>query len=63
MQPSVNSPGVNDKANLRDEITDQIREFLQRGGKIEVVEDKPNRPGSPVGSIWSGVDREIDLSN
>lgn len=63
MQSSVNSPGVNDKAGLRDEITDQLREFLQRGGKIEVVEDKPNRAGSPVGSIWSGVDQEIELSD
>ena len=63
MQTSVNSPGVNDKAGLRDEITDQIREYLQRGGKIDVVEDKPNRPGSPVGSIWSGVDQGLGLED
>ncbi len=63
MQPSVNSPGVNDKANLRDEITDQIREFLQRGGRIEVVEGQPKRPGSPAGSIWSTPDQEIQLDD
>ena len=63
MQSSVNSPGVNDKANLRNEITDQIREFLQRGGKIDVVEDKPKVHGSPVGSIWSSVNEELSLGD
>ena len=63
MQSSVHSPGVKEKANLRNEITDQIREFLQRGGTIEVLEDKPEEPESPVGTIWSDLDQDLALGD
>ena len=63
MQSSVHSPGVKEKANLRNEITDQIREFLQRGGTIEVLEDKPEESESPVGTIWSDLDQDLALGD
>jgi hypothetical protein len=63
MQTPVNPPEKTQKQHLRDEITEQIREYLQRGGEIEVLND--NRTVSaPVGaSVWSDLDDGISIDS
>ncbi len=63
MSTPVNSPQVTEKANLRDQISEQIREYLRRGGEIEVVHDKLEDDTPLVGSIWSNVDDDLDISS
>jgi hypothetical protein len=46
-----NTISPNEKDRMRDEIDAQIREYLQKGGHIEVIsENDIRRP--PVGSVW-----------
>jgi hypothetical protein len=61
MRIPVNSPQNTEKALLRDEITEQIREYLQRGGEIEVVQDPRIERPPAVGSIWNDVADDIDI--
>ena len=43
------------KQRLRDEIDAQIREYLQRGGRIEVINDSGVRP-PPMGAAWDSAE-------
>jgi hypothetical protein len=63
MSTPVNSPLATEKTQLRDQITEQIREYLQRGGQIEVVQDQRDSKAALVGSIWSDVDDDLDVSS
>jgi len=54
------NPG--EKSRMRDEIDAQIREFLQRGGKIDVLTANQRPPrDSAIGSVWHLEDfSEVD---
>jgi hypothetical protein len=41
-----------EKQRMRDEIDRQVEEFLRRGGKIDIVQDKHSSSASSVGSVW-----------
>lgn len=63
MRIPVNSPLASEKTRLRDQITEQIREYLQRGGEIEIVQDQRHSRAPLVGSIWSDVNDDLDVSS
>jgi len=44
------NPG--EKTRIREEIDAQVREFLQRGGKIDILATNPRLQGNSVGSVW-----------
>ncbi|MFV8818645.1 hypothetical protein [Haliea sp. E17] len=51
-----NSTGTNpiEKGRIRDEINAQIHEFLQRGGKIDVLvaNQRQQTSSTAIGSVW-----------
>ena len=49
----------NQKNRVRAQIDAQVREFLARGGQIDVV-DNQQRDTTGIGSVWHGRD-EIPL--
>jgi hypothetical protein len=51
---------VHEKERMRAEIDSQVAEFLQRGGKIDVLTDEHKHATSNVGSVWHQPD---DMSN
>ncbi len=63
MATPVNSPGKTEKQHLRDEITEQIREYLQRGGQIEVLNDNRVASASAGASVWSELEDGIDIDS
>ena len=59
MTGTVNSPGVAEKNPLRDEITEQIRAYLEKGGEINVTEPKVREPVPAADSGWVEVDDDF----
>lgn len=54
MKQTIDSSNMTEKNRIRDEIDEQIREYLKRGGKIDVLSGKQTKTGNPVGSVWHG---------
>lgn len=48
----------NEKHRMREEIDAQVREYLQRGGKIDVLLANQRQRDTAIGSVW----RTDDLS-
>jgi len=44
--------GAHEKNRVRDEIAAQIRDFLQRGGKIDVLTNGQGDKRNTIGSAW-----------
>ena len=59
MKSTVRSPGLAEKERIRVEISDQVREFLLRGGQINVVGDPCKSPDNKVGEVWQTLDDEL----
>lgn len=49
-------PGAHEKERMRAEIDSQVEEFLQRGGKIDVLSGPNQQKASNVGSVWHQQD-------
>ena len=47
---------IGEKNRIRDEIDEQIREYLQQGGKIDVLGANDRPPQNAIGSVWHGSD-------
>ena len=47
---------ISEKNRIRDEIDEQIREYLRQGGKIDVLSANYRNPRSAIGSVWHGSD-------
>ena len=47
---------ISEKDRIRDEIDAQIRQYLQQGGKIDVLSANNRTPGQAIGSVWHGSD-------
>lgn len=45
---------VTEKNRIRDEIDEQVRDYLRRGGKIDVLSVNQNSTGNAMGSVWHG---------
>lgn len=45
---------ISEKNRIRDEIDAQIREYLQRGGKIDVLTGNQDSRRRAVGCVWHG---------
>lgn len=54
MERTGDTANTTEKNRIRDEIDRQIREYLQRGGKIEVLSGKQAKAGNAIGSVWHG---------
>jgi len=50
MEPKANV-NVEEKKRLRDRIDEQVRHFLEAGGRITILES-PREQSSPRGSAW-----------
>ncbi|TXS92802.1 hypothetical protein FV139_12585 [Parahaliea maris] len=54
-----NNPEVNpgEKQRMRDQIRQQVEEFLHKGGRIDVMDrTPPRRQAGERGSVWHGQD-------
>lgn len=47
---------ISEKNRIRDEIDAQIRQYLQQGGKIDVLSANNRNTGRTIGSVWHGSD-------
>ncbi|TGD75777.1 hypothetical protein E4634_02595 [Mangrovimicrobium sediminis] len=45
-----------EKNRMREEIDAQIRDYLQRGGKIDVLASGQHQSGRSIGSVWHSED-------
>lgn len=56
--PMEKSSNINtaEKQRLRESIAEQVRNFLEGGGNIDVVEHTPSRNSAYRGSIWDNAD-------
>ncbi|WP_116364361.1 hypothetical protein [Parahaliea mediterranea] len=48
------NPG--EKQRIRDQIRQQVEEFLHRGGRIDVMDGKPRLQAVRRGPVWHGQD-------
>ena len=60
MPTSKSQVSVHEKEKMRAEIDSQVAEFLQRGGKIDVLSDAHQHKATNIGSVWHQQD---DMSN
>jgi len=51
-----NKTNTSEKNRIRDEIDEQIRAYLQRGGKIDVLNTDRDSRRRVVGSVWDAPD-------
>ncbi len=58
MQRSNTRTNPSEKNRMREEIDAQIREYLQRGGKIDILLANQRQQDTAIGSVW----RTDDLS-
>ncbi len=61
MDAHVKSPGSVEKDRIRVEIDDQVRQFLQQGGRIDVLNDKAGKQAQVAGR-WQTLDDELPAS-
>ena len=54
MGQAQDSRNITEKNRTRDEIDEQIREYLKRGGKIDVLSGNQAKTGNTMGSVWHG---------
>lgn len=47
---------ISEKRRIRDEIDEQIRAYLQQGGKIDVLTANERGTRNAIGSVWHGSD-------
>ena len=57
MKSTVQSPGLAEKERIRVEISDQVREFLLKGGEINVL-DNSRESSNKVGEVWQTMHDE-----
>ena len=54
MNRNSDKSSVTEKNRMRDEIDEQIREYLKQGGKIDVLTGNQRDPRNAIGSVWHG---------
>lgn len=61
MTKKIDSSGSCEKERIRDEIDEQIREYLRKGGRIQVL----SRPGTDMdtnrGCVWQSTFDDTEL--
>ena len=63
MRRDTESHGAVEKERLRAEIDNQVEQFLQKGGHIDVLNDGSSREVRQFGSVWQNLSEEIGLSS
>ena len=58
----MHSTGAAEKERIRAEIENQVQQFLQKGGHIDVLVQGGTRKEGHPGSVWENLDDEIGLS-
>lgn len=43
---------ISSRAQLRDEIEQQVQQFLRQGGQIEVLQNSLSQVPRPIGAVW-----------
>ena len=59
MGRDVYSPGATEKERIRVEIENQVEQFLQKGGRIDVLGKDGPHQDRPPGSVWRNLDDDI----
>lgn len=63
MQRSSHSIQVNQKERARREIERQVEAFLNKGGRISVVDNQRQQTAALLGVAWREYDEAIELIN
>ena len=61
MTKSDDRPGSTQKDRISDDIDSQIREYLRRGGKIEVISQPERNINRSRGSVWQTPDDDVEF--
>lgn len=56
MARSNQEMNTGEKQRMRDQIRQQVEEFLHRGGRIDVMDRGANRQAKQRGPVWHGQD-------
>ena len=56
MKRKDDKTNIGEKNRIRDQIDEQIRQYLQQGGKIDVLSTNDRNPHNAIGSVWHGSD-------
>lgn len=54
MKTESKAKNLHEKARMRAEIEAQIREYLNRGGRISVVSTQLRTDSNVIGGVWRG---------
>lgn len=63
MQRSSHTTQVNQKERARREIERQVEAFLNKGGRIAVVDNQRQQSKALLGIAWHDYDEAIELVN
>lgn len=63
MQRISHSNEVNQKERARREIERQVEDFLNRGGRISVVDTRGQETAALLGTAWREYDEAMELLN
>ena len=61
MGRDVHSPGATEKERIRFEIEKQVEQFLQKGGRIDVISKDGSQQDRHPGWVWQNHDDDIGL--
>ena len=61
MGRDVQSPGATEKERIRFEIENQVEQFLQKGGRIDVLSKDGSHQDPRPGWVWQNHDDDIGL--
>jgi len=61
MTKKIDSSGSCEKERIRDEIDEQIREYLRKGGRIQVLSRPETDMDTKRGSVWQPTFDDAEL--
>ncbi len=63
MQRTSHSNELNQKERARREIERQVEDFLNKGGRISVVDTQRQQSAALLGTAWRDYDEAVELLN
>mgnify|MGYP003625782020 CR=1 FL=1 len=61
MRRTTESLTTVEKERIRAEINQQVNDFLQHGGRIDVLSERAKTKGDAKGSVWRSSDTLLDM--
>lgn len=63
MQRNLTANELNQKERARREIERQVEDFLNKGGRISVVDTQRQQSTAMLGTAWRDYDEAVELLN